>query len=873
MRSAISFTNVLSDERGLTNQIYMSGSGVAAGDVDRDGWCDLYLCGIDSPNRLFRNRGNWQFDGGTKLGPDYPTTGATFADVDGDGDFDLLVSALARGVRLYVNDGRGNFQDATDQSGLRSQSAAMTMALADIDGDGDLDLYVANFRSSTLQDEPGVTFRLAITNGQTVIRSIQGRQPTPDDLVRYAVSPEKTIVENGEADVLYRNDGHGRFSAVSWVDGSFMNVDGTPLKTPPYDWSYSAMFHDMNGDGAPDIYTCSDNISPDRIWINDGTGRFRALGVFALRHTSLSSMGVDFADINRDGFDDIFVADMMAREHGLRQRLMGAPHPPVPLGVMDYRLQYMRNMLFLNRGDGTYAEIAQLSGVEASDWSWSPVFLDVDLDGYEDLLITTGLERSLRDADARREIDARRARGKLNTREFLELRRIMPRLDTPNYAFRNRGDLTFENVSDAWGFNSRAISAGMALADLENDGDMDVVVNVLNEPVLVYRNDCPAPRIAVRLKGNGENRFGIGAKITVKGGPVTQSQEMICGGRYLSGDQAMRTFAAGNTIEVKWRSGIVTTVSNMEPNHLYEILERGSVTRSTSESSDALRVTDPRSVPYFSDASHLLDDPKISRIVNAALGTNRGPTSAFTNVGGIDGWWNCLATGDFDKDGQPDLVAGNWGRNTRNQYYIRRPIHVFFGDLDGDGREDIIESFEEPGTGKLRPWASLDTMARVMPSLTQRFPTFAAYSGADMNEILGDAKPKMRHVEVKTLDSMVFLKRGNRFEARPLPIEAQFSPVMAICVADFDKDGNQDLFLAQNYFGTDADTSCYDAGQGLLLRGDGRGNFTPLSPKESGIAIYGEQRACATCDFDDDGRPDLVVTQHGGPTKLYRNNK
>ena len=335
--SAILFTNVLSDERGLTNQIYMSGSGVAAGDVDGDGWCDLYLCGIDSPNRLFRNRGDWQFDGGTKLGPNYPTTGATFADVDGDGDVDLLVSGLGRGVRLYVNDGRGEFQDATDAKGLRSESAAMTMAMADIDGDGDLDLYVANFRSSTLQDEPGVTFRLAITNGQTVIRSINGRQPTAGDLARYSVSPEKTILENGEPDVLYRNDGRGWFAPVPWDDGTFADEDGKPLKSPPYDWSYTAMFHDLNGDGAPDLYTCSDNMSPDRIWINDGRGRFRALDTLALRHTSLSSMGVDFADINRDGFYDIFVADMMAREHGARQRLLGAPHPLVTPGVMDYR--------------------------------------------------------------------------------------------------------------------------------------------------------------------------------------------------------------------------------------------------------------------------------------------------------------------------------------------------------------------------------------------------------------------------------------------------------------------------------------------------------------------------------------------------------
>jgi VCBS repeat protein/ASPIC/UnbV protein len=918
MPSAVAFTNVLTDERGLTNQIYMSGSGVAAGDIDGDGWCDLYVCGIDSRNRLFRNRGDWHFDAGALLGPDYPTTGATFADVDGDSDLDLLVSGLARGVRLYLNDGRGQFSDATDQSGLRSQSAAMTLALGDIDGDGDLDLYVSNFRSSTLQDEAGVSFRLALTNGQPVIRSIDGRKPTVDDLTRYNVSPQKAIVENGEGDALYRNDGHGLFTALSWVDGTFVDEQGKALSAPPYDWTYTAMFRDMNGDGSPDIYTCSDNVSPDRIWINDGRGRFRALPTLALRHTSLASMGVDFADINRDGLDDIFVADMMAREHGLRQRLMSAPHALVPPGPLDYRIQYMRNTLFLNRGDGSYAEIAQLSGVDASDWSWSPIFLDVDLDGYEDLLITTGLERSLRDADARRQIDARRTKGNLSTRQFLEMRRIMPRLETPNYAFRNRGDLTFENASDTWGFNSRAVSSGMALADLDNDGDMDVVVNVLNGPLLVYRNNGVATRVAVRLKGKGPNTHGVGACIKVTGGPVMQSQEMICGGRYLSGDEMVRTFAAGTTIEVTWRSGLITTITNLPPDHVYEVHEYGVPVDKPPKGG----------TPHFADVSDLLNHTHAAELANDFEGqpllprqlSRIGPEvrwadlngdgwedlviagyevflnqtgktfvrsnasqppkmlsaepeflSTYTNIAGIPGWWNCVATGDFDKDGRKDLVAGNWGRNTKYQSYVRRPLHTFYGDANGDGTAEIIEAFEEPATGKLRPWRSLDTMARAMPWLAQQFPTFAAYSVADVDQILGEARTKMKDLQVNTLDSMLFLNRGDRFYARPLPIEAQFAPVFGICVADFDDDGSDDLFLAQNFFGPDLDTSCYDAGQGLLLRGDGRGNFAAVSAKESGIAIYGEQRGCAVCDFDHDGRPDLAVTQHGAATKLFRN--
>ena len=220
-----------------------------------------------------------------------------------------------------------------------------------------------------------------------------------------------------------------------------------------------------------------------------------------------------------------------------------------------------------------------------------------------------------------------------------------------------------------------------------------------------------------------------------------------------------------------------------------------------------------------------------------------------------------------------DLVGGNWGRNTKHQYYLSQPVHTFYGDIDGDGSEEIVEAFEEPGTGKLRPWRSLDVMARAMPWLLQRFPSHAAYSTADVDELLGDAKAKMRHVTVNSFESTVFLKRGERFESCPLPIEAQFAPVFAICAADFDGDGNQDLFLAQNFFGPDPDTSAYDGGQGLLLKGDGGGNFRAVSSTESGIAIYGEQKGCAACDYDHDGRMDLIVTQHGAATRLFRNRR
>jgi hypothetical protein len=1111
--TGIAFTNRLDEERGLTNQIYMSGAGVALGDVDGDGWVDVYLCGLDSANALYRNLGNWRFEDITAEAgvacADQASTGALLADADGDGDLDLFVTGWGRGVRLFLNDGQAHFSEVTAQAGLVSQHGSTTLTMADIDGDGDLDLYLGNYRTDTIQDEPGVQFLIAGGRTQPVIKAIDGRPVTAEQLQRYSVTPGTlTVAENGEPDILYRNEEAARFVPVSWTNGAFLDENGKPA-TVPYDWTLSAMFRDLNGDGAPDLYVCSDNQTPDRIWINDGHGRFRAINRLAFRHTSLASMGVDVADINRDGLDDIFVSDMLMREHVVRQLLMPDRQPTPPPGAWPDRPQYMRNCLFLNRGDGTYAEIAQLAGVDASDWTWLPVFLDVDLDGFEDLLIVTGLERSLRDADSRRAIEMVRKRQPLTKRQFLELRRIMPRLLTPNFAFRNQGDLTFHDMSAAWGFDSRQISQAMALADLDNDGDLDVVVNCLNAPPLLYRNNASAPRLAVRLKGRPPNTRAIGAKIRVTGGPVPQTQDMICGGRYLSGDDAMRVFAAGDpsrrlTVEVRWRTGQLTVFTGLVANCIYELAEPQPTQAVSGRSAAQVRTKQTVPSPLFADASELLahvhrdpgyndfarqpllpkqlsrdgpgvawadfngdgwDDvlvgwgpgqgpvlglnragkalPRVSLVlpsgplpgqcttllVNPA-GTNLarllvglsnyrtaasgipvaveceltlpnlvlrhtlpahsasvgplawadvdgdgdldlfvggrvipgrypepadshlfrrngtgwvpdpdaakllariglvssavftdldndadpdlvlacdwGPLKIFRNDRGkltpwdpavvlaaearialahtqsntaptrlshLTGWWNGVSAGDFDEDGRLDLVAANWGRNSKYQRYLApgRPLRAFYADLTGDGVVEVLEAYDDPVLGKTVPWHCWDTLAGALPFVLERFDGCKAIAQASIGEILGEHMAQVHQLQATTLDSMVFLNRGEHFLARPLPIEAQFAPAFAVAVADADGDGHEDLFLSQNFFGVDPETSRYDAGRGLWLRGDGQGGFTPLPGQQSGVMAYGEQRGAAVADFDQDGRVDLVLSQNAGPTKLYRN--
>ena len=235
------------------------------------------------------------------------------------------------------------------------------------------------------------------------------------------------------------------------------------------------------------------------------------------------------------------------------------------------------------------------------------------------------------------------------------------------------------------------------------------------------------------------------------------------------------------------------------------------------------------------------------------------------------GWWNSVAAADLDGDGRIDLVAGNWGRNTKYEAFRERGLRLYHGDIDDSGTYECIEAYIDPDTGKEVPWRDYKTMGKALPGILERFQTYDAYGNASLAEIVGDNLKKAASLSARTLESMVFLNRGKSFDARPLPLQAQFSPVFGIVPADFDGDGQLDVFLAQNFFAVDRETGRYDAGRGLLLKGDGKGGLQPVPATESGIRVHGEQRGAAAADFDGDGRTDLVVTQNAGPVRLFHN--
>ncbi|MDB6041034.1 MAG: ASPIC/UnbV domain protein, partial [Verrucomicrobiales bacterium] len=489
---------------------------------------------------------------------------------------------------------------------------------------------------------------------------------------------------------------------------------------------------------------------------------------------------------------------------------------------IDERPEYNRNTLFFGGPDGFFREAALMAGIAASDWSWCPIFIDVDLDGFEDLLITNGFEFDVLDQDSHDEL--RHPKRRLTQNELQHFFQFYHHWPTKNAAFRNRGDGTFEAINEKWGFDKAGVSHGMALGDLDNDGDLDVVINNLNEGASLYRNNASAGRIAIRLKGQGMNTEGIGAKIRLTGGAVVQSQEMICGGRYLSGDQAGRVFAAQTNsgrqlqLEVKWRNGDESLITNVQPNHLYEV----------------------------------------KQAVAKPAGPPRAPARIEPIYKDVASWLDHVHTEDsFDDASRQQLLP---------RHLSKLGPGLSWYDVDGDGWEDLIVTSGRGGTLAIY----LNDEGQKFHRLDGLSPLIAdqgavvGWSDGNGNRRLLVALSNYEMDPGQNSEISVYSRTNLAMPARLPTGNASIGPM---ALADVDGDGDLDLFTAGRFRPGRFPEPCSG---GLWTNDNGQLRESALQGQH--FESLGLATGAVFADLDGDGEPDLALALEWGPVRVFKNH-
>lgn len=851
--TGVQFTNHLGEAPGAANRTLWNGSGVAVGDVNGDGLPDLFFCGLQTPNQLYLNSGDWSFREATQdaglVFPEGFYRGAVFADLDGDLDLDLIVTGVALGARVYLNDGAGSFTDFSQTAGMAGPFGSMTVALADVDRDGDLDVYLTNNRSNDIRDEGSIP--LTMRNGQVTV---------PSRLQNRLIFKDGKIQEYGEPDLLFLNDGQARFKPMAWHTEDFLDSKGQPLARPPLDWGLSAAFQDINQDGWPDIYVCNDYWTPDRVWLNLGNGKFQEAGPMQFRHQPASSMGVDFSDIDRDGWVDIFAVDMLSRDPRLRiQQMPAQDHADWNTGKWEEVQQYGRNMLYWNRGDGSFAEIANLAGLAASDWSWTPMFMDVDLDGYEDLLISAGHFKNVQDRDAAREVMRRQKefpkgasplrKKQLFAESMQENNRLYPDLKLPIVAFRNQRNLTFTETTVEWGLEAMlGVNHGMARADLDGDGDLDLIVNRLGQPAGLIENLASSPRLAIRLKGSRRNTGAVGARLELaRGATKLQTEEIDLGGRYLSGSDSLVVFGTGgasNPTELKviWPDGKLGQYTGLVAGRLY-FIDYDDTTFTDKKGIVLQNESSEASLPWLERIP--FQAPEVERELEFD-DFQRQPTLPWR----LSDSGARLAWHDSDDDGIEELWVGA-GRGAPVSAY--EPMEVAGGDIE---------------------WKLNQKLATYPGFLQNDFASFVRgpfsnHEDANQSVLLAGLR-KYESPTAKS-ESLVFIEHageGLKAGELDLPSREAGQPVGNLAVADYDADGDLDLWVG----GGDIAGSFPMTSSHALYRRTEDGWELDKPNTETVQKARFISRALWS-DLTGDGYPELVLVPHIGAIYVFQNQE
>lgn len=808
--TGITFSNNLNETDSLNYFTYAymyMGGGVAAGDFNNDGLNDLFFTGNMVSNQLYLNKGGLKFEDISKpagvAGDKRWFTGVTTADVNGDGYLDIYCSVggkyAPKANLLYINNGDMTFTERAEEFGIDDIGNSVQATFFDYDLDGDLDLYVANY-PPTQFNAPNTFYQFKMYN-----------------------------TKDKETDKLYRNEG-----------GKFTNVtDEAGLRS--FGLSLSATVSDLNQDGWPDIYVSNDFSTPDYLFINNQDGTFREQIKETTNHTSFYGMGVDIADYNNDGLLDIFQVDMDAPNNRRAKANMASMNPDIFWGTVNagFHYQYMHNCLQLNVGNianntPTFSNVSRLSGTSSTDWSWGPLFADLDNDGWKDLFVTNGTRREVNNRDYFKML-----KGVRNLKDsLLEKTLQIPSERIDNYVFRNKGDLTFEKVNKEWGISFEGFSNGAAYVDLDNDGDLEIVVNNIDDYASIFENKSSEINnfITLKLNGTNMNRFGLGAKVEIESEGITQMQELTLSRGYQSSVAPELHFGLGksnqiNQIKITWPDGNVQVLNDIAANQTL-VLKHENSSAETSEIKD--------SQPVFANATkqlglrHKHSENMYNDFIKEVLLPHR--TSTFGPY---------LSTGDLNNDGLEDFFISGASQYKSGLYFqtsegFERQNTV----LDEDNKFEDMGSlmFDADNDGDLDLYVVSGGNEFEPDSEMLQDRLFRNDGQGELSRVT-DALPKM-------------ITSGSR-----------------VYKADFDKDGDMDLFVSGRLV-----PGNYPApAKSYILENISTAehiSFIDVTEKVAPELVKpGLVTSASWSDYNNDGWLDLIIVGEWMPIRVFKNSK
>jgi hypothetical protein len=799
---------------------FYNGGGVAIGDINNDGLPDLFLTGNMVPNRLYLNKGDFRFEDISEqagvLGSKPWSTGVVMADVNADGLLDIYVSNAGNlegnnhDNDLYINNGDLTFTERAAEFNLAETGFTTHATFFDYDKDGDLDAYILN-------------------NSNIPVSSLGYAEQREVRAQDWEGVPH---IFRGVGDMLLRNDG-GKFVDVSEAAGIYGSLIGFGL---------GVMVSDFNEDRYPDIYVSNDFYERDYLYINNQDGTFSEQIKDWTNHLSLSAMGIDIGDINNDGYQDIFITDMLPEPEERVKSVMefeGYKVFDLKRGK-DFYQQYIQNTLQLNNGNGSFSEIAYYSGVDATDWSWAGLLFDMDNDGLRDIFVTNGINHDLTDLDfvdffADEIIQKMALTGRKESIDSIIKK--MPIKPQPNYAYRNKGDLTFAKENSAWGFETPTRSNGAAYGDLDNDGDLDLVINNVNMEAYIYRNNTQGMRennfLRMKFRGPEKNPFAVGTTVRAYMGKEVIVQDLVPSRGFQSSVDYTLVFGLG-------KAARVDSLRVIWPDDRTEVLEKVAANQELifEHNKAPGRYTPPKkgtAAAYLSEIplpnlqGHLeetYNDFDHEGLIYSKL-SQEGPA---------------LATGDVDGDGNEDFFLGG-----------------------GTGQAGVLYLHTGGGALKAKP-------ASAFAEDASHEDTAAAFFDADGDGDLdlmvasgGNQAGKNR-----TYRPRLYLNDGaGNFSKSPEDLPTAFKNMSSVSPEDFDGDGDMDVFI-----GSRSVVGIYGVNPNhLLLENEGGGTFRDGTERlANDLKDAGMVTASVWTDLDGDGKKDLFVTTDWDSPKIYRNN-